>query len=80
MSKPIFPGTDNIKADEGLIMIKVLKQEECNAKQIVSFLEGVDDCLYMLKMSSVINRFRGKRKIGKSAADIIYERMMQIEI
>lgn len=80
MSKPIFPGTSYINIDEGITLIKVLKQEGCNAKQIVSFLEGIDDCLGMLKMASVINRFRGKRKIGKSASDIIYERMMQIDV
>lgn len=80
MSKLLFPGTNNIKVDEGLVMIKVLKQEGCDAKQIVSFLEGIDDCLGLLKTASIINRFRGKRKIGKSAADIIYERMLQIHI
>lgn len=75
-----FPGMINITVREGMVMIKIMKQDGCTAKEVMSFLKGIDDSLTLLKTASVINRFRGKRNIGKSAADLIYERLMQIEI
>lgn len=71
----------NITAKEGMIFIKVLKQEGIkDPKKVMSFLDGIDDALTLQKSASIINRFRGKRKIGKKASDIIYDRLMQIDI
>ncbi|SFL09572.1 hypothetical protein SAMN05216357_112105 [Porphyromonadaceae bacterium KH3CP3RA] len=76
-----FPGMNNITAKEGLVMIKVLKREGVtDAKKVMSFMEGIDDALTLQKSASIINRFRGKRKIGKSASQIIHDRLMMIDI
>lgn len=76
-----FPGMTNITVKEGLIMIKVLKQEGIkDSEKVMSFLEGVDEALSIQKSASIINRFKGKRKVGKNAREVIYDRLMQIDI
>lgn len=81
MKKLKFPGMHNITAKEGLIFIKVLKTEGVkDPKKVISFLDGIDDALTLQKSASIINRFRGKRKIGKGASEIIHDRLMQIDL
>lgn len=81
MQKPKFPGTLNIKADEGLLMINMLKRDGHNAKQILSFIEGIDQCLTFQKSAAIIDKFKGKKRHNRSSArDIIYERACKIEL
>lgn len=76
-----FPGMSNISYKEGALMIKVLKQEGCaEAKKVMSFLEGIDDALTLQKTASIVDRFRGKRVGAKKSRDLIYDRLMQIDI
>lgn len=81
MKNTKFPGTVNINVDEGLLMMKVLKKDGSSAKQILSFIEGIDDCLTLQKTASILDRFKGKKRYNRSSArDLIYERACKIEI
>lgn len=80
--KEKFPNCSEVTLDEGTLFIEVLSEkEELTAKQIQSFIKGIDDCLKIQKMESIFNRFKGKRnKNRQSAKDIIFERMQLIDI
>lgn len=81
MLKPNFPGMENIKADEGLLFINMLKNDGCTASEITDFLTGIDECLTIQKSASIVDRFKGKKKHNKSSAkDLIYERASRIEL
>lgn len=80
--KKKFPNCSEVSIDEGNLFIQVLsKDDNITAKQIQSFINGIDDCLKIQKMESIFNRFKGKRNKNKqSAKDIIFERMQLINI
>lgn len=76
-----FPGCTNVTNQEAVIMIKVLKKEgETNVKNIMSFIEGIDEALTIQKSAAIFDRFRGKKNVGKKSRDLIYDRLMKIDV
>ena len=75
----IVEGFSNIRLNEFAVWAKVLK--DLTPESALDFIQAVDDCLSIQEAASIHNRFAGKRKYNrKTARDLIYDRMHQVEL